>query len=81
MLDARDIDVVIPMYNLIKNSDNYSKTFGILWQYYRDEPALDDDGDNDAANATTNSFKIKEKITGTTVNNGTKNNGTIKTSK
>ena len=29
------------MYNLIEYSDNYSKTSGSLWQYYRDKPALD----------------------------------------
>ena len=27
------IDVVIPMYNLIEYSNNYSKTSGNLWQY------------------------------------------------
>ena len=32
----------MPMYNLIEYSDNYSKTSGSLWQYYRDEPALTD---------------------------------------
>ena len=26
------------IYNLIKYSDNYSKTSGSLWQYYGDEP-------------------------------------------
>ena len=36
--DSREIDVVMPMYNLIKYSDNYSKTFGGLWQYYRVDP-------------------------------------------
>ena len=30
------------MYNLIEYSDNYSKTWRGLWQYYRDEPALTD---------------------------------------
>ena len=34
---AKDIDVVTPMYNLIKYSNNYSKTSGSLWQYYRDD--------------------------------------------
>ena len=29
------------MYNLIEYSDIYLKTSGSLWQYYRDEPALD----------------------------------------
>ena len=31
--DAEEIYVVMPMYNLIKYSDNYSKTSGSLWQY------------------------------------------------
>ena len=42
--NAKDIDVVIPVYNLIEYSNNYSKSSGSLWQYYRDEPALNDDG-------------------------------------
>ena len=40
MVGAHDIDVVIPMYNLIGYSDIYSRTSGSLWQYYRDYPAL-----------------------------------------
>ena len=40
--NAKYIDVIIPMYNLIENSDNYSKTPGSLWQPYKDEPALND---------------------------------------
>ena len=42
--DAQFIDVVMPMYKLIEYSNNYSKTFGILWQYCRDVPARNDDG-------------------------------------
>ena len=34
----------MPMYNLIEYSDNYSKTWGRLWQYYRNEPALTNAG-------------------------------------
>ena len=34
----------MPVYNLIEYSDNYSKTSGSLWQYYRDETALDNAG-------------------------------------
>ena len=30
----------MPMYNSIEYSDNYIKTSGSLWQYYRDESAL-----------------------------------------
>ena len=29
--NAKDIDIVTPMYNLIEYSDNYSKTSGSLW--------------------------------------------------
>ena len=51
----RDIDIVMPMYNLIEYSDNYSKTSRSLWQYYKDEP-----NDN---TADSESFKSKVKIT------------------
>ena len=56
--NAEDIDIVMPMYNLIEYSDNYAKTSGSLWQYYRDEP-------NDNL-ADSESFKSKIKITGKT---------------
>ena len=35
--NGKDTNVVMPMYNLIEYSDNYSKTSGSLWQYYRDD--------------------------------------------
>ena len=35
--NAQDIDIVMPMHNLIEYSDNFSKTFGSLWQYYKVE--------------------------------------------
>ena len=43
--NAKEIDIVMPMYNLINYSDNYSKTSWSLWQYYRDETFLDVKGD------------------------------------
>ena len=60
--NAQDIDIVMPMYNLIEYSDNYSKTSGSLWQYYKDDP---NDNIEDSK-----SFKFKVKITGKTPNNG-----------
>ena len=30
--NAKDIDIVMPMYNLIEYSDNFAKASGILWQ-------------------------------------------------
>ena len=35
--NAEDLDVVMPMYNLLEYSKNYRKTTGSLWNYYRDE--------------------------------------------
>ena len=52
----------MPMYNLIEYSDNYSKTSGSLWQYYKNEP-------NDNL-ANSESFKSKVKITGNTPADG-----------
>ena len=34
--NCKNIDVVMPLYNLLEYSDNYAKTSGSLWQYYRD---------------------------------------------
>ena len=39
--NAKDIDIVIPTYNLIEYSDNYSKTSGSLCQYCKDILAVD----------------------------------------
>ena len=55
----------MPMYNLIEYSDNYAKTSGSLWQYFRVEP------DNDIEDSE--SFKSKIKITGKTPNNNNVN--------
>ena len=63
------------MYNLVEYSDTYSKTSGSLWQYYRDEPALDNNGniiDFSDDNNNSASFKFKQKITGQTGNDDTK---------
>ena len=70
--NAKDIDIVMPIYNLIEYSDNYSKTSGSLWQYCKDIPGVDDDGDIvdfNGANAT-DSFNFKTEITGQTNNYG-----------
>ena len=56
--NGKDIDVVMPMYNLTEYSDNYSITSGSFWQYYKDEP--------DGNLIDSESFKSKLKITGNT---------------
>ena len=70
--NADYIDTVIPMYNLINYSGNYSKTSGSLWQCCKDIPAVNNAGnivDFDGANAT-DSFNFKTKITGQTNDDG-----------
>ena len=59
--NAEYIDIVMPMYNLIEYSDNYSKTSGSLWQYCKEIPAGNIVIFN-GANAT-DSFNFKAKIT------------------
>ena len=64
--NAKGIDIVMPIYNLIEYSDNYSKTSGSLWQYCKDIPAVDNNNAivNFAENNLTDSFNFKVKITG-----------------
>ena len=65
----------MPMYNLIEYGDDYLKTSGSLWQYYRDEPVLDNNNniiDFPANNNNSISFNFKQEITGKTGNGGTK---------
>ena len=57
--NAEDLDVVMPMYNLLEYSKNYRKTTGSLWNYYRDEPS-------NPFSLNFESFKYKTSIVGKT---------------
>ena len=81
--DAQHTDVAMSMYNLIKYSDNYSKTSGVLRQYCRDETTINiiiNNNNNNNNNEfidfidanLTNSFSLKVKLTVKTGDNGTK---------
>ena len=59
--NAKDIDIIMSMYNLIEYRDNYAQTSGSLWQYYKDET-------NDNL-ADSESFRSKIKITAKTPDN------------
>ena len=61
--NADDLDVVMPMYNLLEYSKNYRKTTGNLWNYYRDELS-------NPLSSNSESFKYKTSITGNTYNVG-----------
>ena len=53
--NVKDLDVAIPVYNLVEYSNNYSKTSGALWPHCKEEP--DDDM------TSSKSFKSKVKTT------------------
>ena len=56
--NAEDLDIVIPMYNMLEYSKNYEKTSGSLFNYYRDEPSEDEiANDNGAINISIRNSK------------------------
>ena len=66
---AEDLDVVMPMHNLLGYSKNYRKTIGSLWNYYRDEPDNTPATDYNADPITNSeSFKYKSSIAGKITN-------------
>ena len=75
--NAKDIDIVMPMYNLIEYSDKLS---GSLWQYCKEIPAVNSNGDIadfNGANAAA-SFNFKANIMGQPDDDGERNNVEIK---
>ena len=72
--DADDLDIVMPMYNLLEYRKNYRKTTGSLYNYYRDELSDDANGDNfsNIKVVNSNTFKYKNKIINNKNNAGTK---------
>ena len=62
--NAEDLDNVMPMYNLIEHSKNYSKTTGSLWNYYRGELTNNTNYNNNFNKTVvnSNSFKYKTSI-------------------
>ena len=55
---ANNLDIIIPMHNLIECSDNYSDTSGSLWQFKRDESPVTAAGNPDNV-PTANSLSFK----------------------
>ena len=74
--NTEDLDVVMPIYNLLEYSKNYRKTTGNLWNYYRDEPSSSVDASN-ITHSILNSEPFEYKATfienGVTHDNLTKN--------
>ena len=53
---VEDLDIVIPMFNVLEYSDNYSMRSGSLWNYYRDEV-------NNHENENQNNFRVNNNKT------------------
>ena len=54
--NAEDLHIVMPMYSLLKYSQNYSMALGSFWNYYRDEI---DDVDDNASDGKSFNYKTK----------------------
>ena len=59
---AEDLDIVLPMYNLLKYSENYSMTLASLWNYYRHEKNDYANQNNAAGNYRINSKKVATRV-------------------
>ena len=57
--NADNLDIVMPMYNLIEFSDNYSNTSRSLWHFKRDEQNMNNRGPTNVTTADLSSFKYK----------------------
>ena len=74
---AEDLNIVMPMFNLLEYSNKYSMTSKSLWNYYREEVNDSANENNDANNfrinnnktTTSKSFEHKTKVIGITPNN------------
>ena len=60
---AENLDIVMPMYNLIEYSDNYQDSSATIYQYKRDEPP-EANAINDLTTNTSSSFKYKVNLLG-----------------
>ena len=57
--NADNLDIIMPMYNLIEYSDNYSDTSWILWQFKRDEQNMNNGNPANVTTDDSSSFKYK----------------------
>ena len=66
---AENLNITMPMYNLIEYSDNYQDSSATLYQYKRDEPP-EANAINDLTTDTSSSFKYKVELLGNPVLDG-----------
>ena len=77
--EAEHVYTAMPMYNLIKYSNNYSDTSGSLWQFKRDDVSANN---ADLTINNSQSFKYMAALVGKTVNAGNNiTNSSVKNTK
>ena len=74
--NADNLDIVMPMHNLIEYSDNYSDTLWSLWHFKRDEQNINNGNAANVTTADSSSFKYKSSFFKTLEND---DNGVFKT--
>ena len=57
--DTNNLDIIMHMYNLIEDSNNYWDTSGSLWQFKRDEQIMDSGNLVDVTTDDSTSFKYE----------------------
>ena len=57
--NADNLDIIMPMYNLIEYSHNYSDTSRSLWQFKRDEQNMNNGNPANVTTDDSSSFKYK----------------------
>ena len=72
--NAEDLNIIMPMYNVLEYNQNYSMTSGSFWNYYRDEINYDANENvnnriNNSKIITSKSLEYKTKLVGSTPNN------------
>ena len=55
--NADNLDIIMPIYNLIEYSDNYSDTSGSLWQFKRDKQNMNNGNPANVTTDDSSSFK------------------------
>ena len=60
--NADNLDIIMPMYNLIEYSNNYSDTSGRLWQFKRGGEKMNNGNSDNVTTADSSSFKYKSSV-------------------
>ena len=61
---AENLDIIMPIYNLLEYSVNYADSSGSLYQFKRDEQNMNNENIADVTTADSSSFKYKSNILG-----------------